>query len=553
VLFTGCATTGLTEKNLQILEKTPTAKTQRVARNERVTLTLQKPIAKLSSAPAEKALECDVAYSSLQAKGIKITPCNHYQIIQSEEDLWERIRQGFAMPNLDTPLASRRTRWYAARPEYMDRMVKRSSKYLYYIVEALEKRNMPTELALLPFVESAFNPNAVSHAKAAGMWQFIPSTGRLYDLDQNAFHDDRHNVLASTDAALDYLQKLYAMFGDWHLALAAYNWGEGRVTRAIRRNKRAGKPTSYVNLRMPKETRNYVPKLQAIKNIVVKPQTYHIDLPFIPNRPYFEIVSIKQDIDIEKVIQLAEIPMEDFLALNPSFKRPVIFAETNPQILLPKEQAQIFKTNLANDQRPLATWMAWRAPKTMSTKQVATKVGIDEAKLRKINDIPPRMLIKRGSVLTVPRPKAHSTNVAASIIDNSRIRLQREVSYTRRTIYARKGDTVKRMAKRYGVSARSLAKLNRLYVNSKLKNGQSLIVYLPKGTKTQKGNSLYTRTTVKAKSRDTVATVAKRYGVSAKSLAKLNKLKVNTRLKPGTPLIIYLHKKVLRRLAQAAQ
>ena len=182
---------------------------------------------------------------------------------QPPKELWDRIRRGFAMPDLQNELVTDREQWYASRPDYMQRMTERSSKYLFHIVEELERRQMPTELALLPYIESAFNPQAVSSAKAAGMWQFMPATGKYFDLKQNVFRDDRRDVLASTRAALDYLQKLYGMFGDWHLALAAYNWGEGSVGRAIAKNQKAGLGTSYSDLNMPAETRLYVPKLHT--------------------------------------------------------------------------------------------------------------------------------------------------------------------------------------------------------------------------------------------------------------------------------------------------
>ncbi|WP_043114745.1 transglycosylase SLT domain-containing protein, partial [Pseudacidovorax intermedius] len=183
-------------------------------------------------------------------------------------DMWDRIRRGFKMPDLDSDLVRDREQWYATRPDYIQRMTERSSKYIFHIVEELERRGMPTELALLPYIESAFNPQAVSSARATGMWQFMPATGNDYDLKQNLFRDDRRDVVASTRAALDYLQRLYTMFGDWQLALAAYNWGEGNVGRAIARNQKAGLPTGYADLKMPDETRYYVPKLQAVKNIV---------------------------------------------------------------------------------------------------------------------------------------------------------------------------------------------------------------------------------------------------------------------------------------------
>ncbi|HRH29560.1 MAG TPA: transglycosylase SLT domain-containing protein, partial [Aquabacterium sp.] len=202
-------------------------------------------------------------------------------------DLWGRVRRGFALPALETELVRDHERWYASRPDYVQRMVGRANRYLYHVVDEVERRQMPSELALLPFIESAFNPQAMSSARASGMWQFMPATGKDYELKQNPFRDDRRDLLASTRAALDYLQRLHRMFGDWHLALAAYNWGEGNVQRAIKRNISAGLPTDYLSLRMPDETRNYVPKLYAIRNIVAAPEALGLTLPVIENHPYF--------------------------------------------------------------------------------------------------------------------------------------------------------------------------------------------------------------------------------------------------------------------------
>ena len=220
-------------------------------------------------------------------------------------DLWARIRRGFAMEDLDTALVRQHERYYASRPDYVARMTERATLYLFHIVEEVERRGMPSELALLPFIESAFNPQAMSIARASGMWQFIPSTGRHYELTQNVFRDDRRDVLASTRAALDYLGKLHAMFGDWQLALAAYNWGEGSVQRAVASNRRAGKRTDYSSLRMPAETRNYLPKLQAMKNIIARPEAFSVALPAIENHPYFLSVPIERDIDVPLAARLA--------------------------------------------------------------------------------------------------------------------------------------------------------------------------------------------------------------------------------------------------------
>jgi len=200
-------------------------------------------------------------------------------------DLWQRLRKGFALPPFQNDLVTKWEQWYGSRPDYVQRMTERGGRYLFYILEEIERRGMPSDLALLPFIESAFNPQAVSSARASGMWQFMPATGRDFELRQNLFRDDRRDVLESTRAALDYLQRLATMFGgDWHLALAAYNWGQGNVQKAIARNRAAGQPAGYEDLRMPDETRNYVPKLQAVKNIVAQPQAYGLTLPALDDR-----------------------------------------------------------------------------------------------------------------------------------------------------------------------------------------------------------------------------------------------------------------------------
>ena len=245
--------------------------------------------------------------------------------IRAHDDLWARVRTGFRMTDLDNELVRKWEQWYASRPDYVQRMTERGGRYLFHIVNELERRNMPAELALLPFIESAFNPQAMSVARASGMWQFIPGTGRDFDLKQNIFRDDRRDVLASTRAALDYLQQLHGMFGDWHLALAAYNWGQGNVQRAIARNQKAGLAGDYTELRMPDETRNYVPKLQAVKNIVMRPQAFSLTLEPLKNHPYFISVALDRDIDVDRAAKLAGLPLDEFKALNPQlFERVAV-------------------------------------------------------------------------------------------------------------------------------------------------------------------------------------------------------------------------------------
>jgi membrane-bound lytic murein transglycosylase D len=360
---------------------------------------------------------------------LRRTPAQGDAVAQVDlpRDLWERIRRGFAMPDLQSELVTDREQWYAQRPDYIWRMTERSRKYLYHIVEEIEQRGMPTELALLPFVESAFNPQAVSTAKAMGMWQFMPATGRDFDLKQNAFRDDRRDVQASTRAALDYLQRLYNLFGDWHLALAAYNWGEGSVGRAISRNQKASLPTGYTDLSMPMETRFYVPKLQAIKNIIARPAQFSARLPDIPNHPYFQSVPLPRDMDVTVAAKLAEISVDDFRSLNPSAHRPVLLAAGTPQILLPWDNAEVFQRNYeAFGGGRLASWTAWVAPSTMKTAEAAKRVGMTDGEFRQLNDIPPRKLVRAGAVLLIPRRGADEPDVDPKIAENGQLSLAAE-------------------------------------------------------------------------------------------------------------------------------
>jgi membrane-bound lytic murein transglycosylase D len=395
-------------------------------------------------------------------------------------DIWERIRRGFAMPDLDDDFVRNREQWYASRPDYILRMTERSRPYLFHIVEELERRNMPTELALLPFIESAFNPNAVSSAKAAGMWQFMPATGKYFDLKQNLFRDERRDVLESTRAALDYLQKLYGMFGDWHLALAAYNWGEGSVGRALARNKAQGKPLTYSELNMPNETRYYVPKLQAVKNIVAQPEMFNTQLPLIQNHPFFKSVSIDRDIDVAVAARLAGISLEDFKTLNPSMNRPVILAAGTPQILLPWDNATSFEINLQNQSHQrLATWTAWQAPRTMKPDEAANLVNMPVDQLRSANGIPPNMMVKAGSTLLVHRKGQLDNDVTESIADNAQLALAPEIVLKRIMVTARKGDTLASLAARHGVSAANMVTWNKLKPHTSLSAGQRLAVLVP--------------------------------------------------------------------------
>jgi len=307
------------------------------------------------------------------------------------DDLWQRIRYGFAMPDLDNALVREKTGYYAARPDYLQRIFDRSRLYLHHIVEEIEKRGLPTELALLPMVESAFNPRAYSRAHASGIWQFIPGTGKRFELEQNWWYDERRDIVESTNAALDYLEKLYEMHGDWHLALASYNWGENAVARAIAKNRSAGKPTDYESLAMPAETRHYIPKLQALKNIIANPEPFGIGIGPIPNQPYFASVTKLRDIDVQLAARLAEMPVEEFLALNPGFSRPIIRASVTPRIVLPADKVDVFHDNLERlGDKSLVSWKTYYPKGGESFESIAKKHGMTVGQLKEVNGIPPR-------------------------------------------------------------------------------------------------------------------------------------------------------------------
>ena len=444
-------------------------------------------------APAAQPAPVTTPRNSIQPAPQPATAADEAPIVATrptnDADLWARIRRGYRMPDLQSELVTSQEQWYATRASYIGRMTERSNKYLYHIVEELERRNMPTELALLPFIESAFNPQAVSGTKAAGMWQFMPATGRDYALKQNIFRDDRRDVLASTRAALDYMQKLYRMFGDWHLALAAYNWGEGSVQRAIAKNQRDGLGLGYQDLSMPNETRNYVPKLQAVKNIVLTPSLFNAQLPEIPNHPYFQSIPLARDLDVALAAKLAEIKLDDFKQLNPSANKPVLFASLTKQILLPWDNAGIFERNLAIHNGQTAGWTVWTAPTTLNAADAARRVGMNEAQFREINRIPPRMLIKAGSTLLVPRGATQQKDVSEQVADNGQISFAPEIVLVKQSVKLRKATSLAALASKYNVSAASLAGWNKVSPAASFKAKQSVVLYLPKKIRTAGGKA----------------------------------------------------------------
>lgn len=323
--------------------------------------------------------------------------------VKQYPDVWHRVRSGFQMSRMDNKLVQDWENYYSSRPEYFAHMIANSSHFMYHIAEEVERRGMPLEIALLPMIESAFNPVAYSSAHAAGIWQFIPSTGKNYGLKQNGWYDGRRDVVAATGAALDYLQSLYSMFNDWELALASYNWGEGAVQRAVERNQTRGLPADYQSLSsMPAETRNYIPKLLAVKNIIADPARFGLTLAHVPNEPYFEVITVKRHIDVELAAKFAEMPLEEFKFLNPAHNRPVINADTAETIVLPRHKVQMFLANMAShEDQPLTRWQTHIVRAGERPETIAARYKMSVSELNEANGIGPRKRIATGQTLLV--------------------------------------------------------------------------------------------------------------------------------------------------------
>lgn len=385
------------------------------------------------------------------------------------DDVWERIRDGFAFPELNSPHVDYYVEWYSERPEYMERMTKRASKYLYYIVEELDRHDFPMEIALLPAIESAYKPRAYSHAHASGLWQFISATGRRYDLKQNWWYDGRRDVIAATDAAIRYLSVLRDQFnGDWFHALASYNGGERRVQRAIARNRSQGKPTGYEHLNLKRETMRYVPKLIAITKIVADPQKYGLTLTPIPNEPYFEVVEVGSQVDLGIVADAAGISTDELQQLNPGFRRWATDPTGPHRVLVPveaRERVVAKLDNLPSDQR--MRWARHEVRPGDTLSQIAQRYGITAQALRSSNGLS-GSLIRTGDTLVVPVSTASiaSNNTGGGQSDNPIVhRVQH-------------GDTLWGIARRYRVPLQQLQRWNEIASNDVLRLGQKIMVHL---------------------------------------------------------------------------
>lgn len=511
------------------------------------------------SSPAARVAEDDDEPVLKSASIISIEPASANEPLlkaindsgNPQRDLWERIRVGYALNELDTELVQENMMWYANRPDYVNRMVERSKRYLFYIVEEVERRGMPTEIALLPMIESAFNPKAYSRAKAAGIWQFIPSTGRTFGLQQNWWVDSRRDIMAATNAALDYLQKLHDMFGSWELALAGYNWGEGSVSRAIAKNRAKGLPTDYLSLRMPNETRHYVPRLMAVKKLILQPEAFNVDLGPLPNQPYFAQITLTEHIDVALAAKLAETTLEEFTSLNPHYNRPVIQAKQATTILLPVDKAEVFAENMENYNKPLVSWRPYQAKRGEKVDAIASRFGISVARLKEVNSIPLKnRRLAQGQTLLVPGTAKEATLATAAFTE---VKAMADEAPSGGRIYSvKKGDTLLGIAKKHGLDARQLKAWNnltsnRLALNQKLNLGPGKPA--PASAKVAKQGKSDTKSAAKATSKttrytvrrgDTLYSIAQRFDVEVDELRRWNKLPAKAKLMPGNKVTIYL-------------
>ncbi|OQX38807.1 MAG: lytic transglycosylase [Oceanospirillales bacterium LUC14_002_19_P2] len=453
-------------------------------------------------------------------------------------NLWDRIIPGLAM-NLDQddPRIRAELHYFRRHQGYFDRVINRASPYLYHIVGEVQERNMPMEMALLPVVESAYDPFAYSHGRAAGLWQFIPSTGRHYGLKQNWWYDGRRDILASTDAALDYLQELHEEFNDWELALAAYNAGRGTVASAIRKNRKKGKPTDFWSLNLPRETTAYVPRLIAISKIIRDSDTHNITVNTVANKPYFDVVETGQQIDLARAATLAKIDIDELYRLNPAFNRWATDPDGPHHLLVPVDKADHFRQVLAN--LPAERRLQWQRYTIRSgdslltiSKRYQTSVNL----IKEVNNLKSNTIVA-GKALLIPVPSEDSEAYALSAEQRKLARQSRSVSGRQKMQYQVKpGDSFWLIAKQYDVNVRALAKWNSMAPTDTLRAGQQLVIWTEPG----KGNSgIIRKVNYQVRNGDNLSLIAGRFNVKVNQIKQWNTLP-GKYLQPGQQLTLYV-------------
>ena len=461
--------------------------------------------------------------------------------IKPVTDLWQRIRVGYAIPQ---PSLHKKTQqqldWFVKHPEYMARVVERARPYLHYIVDQIEQRNMPLELALLPIVESGFQPFAYSHGRAAGLWQFIPGTGKAYGLEQNWWYDGRRDVIESTRAALDYLQKLHNDFGDWQLALAAYNCGEGTVGKAIWRNQQAGKPTDFWSLKLPKETSAYVPKLMAVAHLIQQPEQYNLSLSPIDNDPFLTVVETGSQIDLALAAKLAGTTTDEIYQLNPGYNRWATTPTGPHRLVLPLDKAAAFQLNLANlpaDER--VQWTRHKIKSGESLGVIAQHYKTTTAILKQANGLK-NNTIRAGRHLLIPVASGKPSDYPLTASQRLATRQNSSSGKGNKKIHTVKsGDTWWDLANTYKVNVKTLASWNGKAPGDTLHLGQKLVVWTK--NKTSAASSKNVRTVnYKIRNGDSLWKISQKFNVSVAQVREWNGLSDRTLLKPGQNLTLYV-------------
>ncbi len=473
------------------------------------------------------------------------------QLTNRETDAWKRIASGLQITrDISEKTTVSKLAWFARNQEYIDRVSDRASPYLYYIVEELDKRDMPLDLALLPIVESAYNPFAYSPSRASGIWQFIPGTGKHYGLKQNWWYDGRRDIVAATDAALNYLQKLHAEFnGDWLLALAAYNSGEGNVARAIRRNEKAGKPIDFFSLRLPRETRGYVPSLLAIAEIVSNPEKYKVTIKPIKNEQYFEQVDINSQIDLATAAELSGLSIEELYILNPGFNRWATDPIGPHRLLIPVKKVPVFENKLASlSSNDRIKWQRHKIKKGESLDRIATHYRTDVSTLKQINRLKGNT-IRTGNSLLIPTAQKPLKHYSLSL-DSRRYKGLKRSGDGQRYVYTiKRGDNLWDIGRHYGISVKQLCAWNDISSKSILRPGKKLEIWVEEETdktakvvhvasnKTTDSNPQHIRYQVLEG--DSLWRISQQFGISVKQIKKWNNLAKNRHIQPGQLLDIY--------------
>lgn len=468
---------------------------------------------------------------------------------KQNDDLWARLRDMFELDHsVDNPRVQQQLAWYSSHPKYIQRVVDRGSRYLYYIVDQLDRRNMPGELALLPIVESAFDPFAYSHGRAAGMWQFIPSTGKYFGLKQSWWHDQRRDIVASTDAALDYLERLSERFdGDYTLALASYNSGAGTVLNAIRDNSRHGKPTDFWSLQLPQETRVYVPKLIALAKIFADPAAYGISLEPIEDKPYFAVVDTGSQIDLAQAADLADVDIDEIYLLNPSYNRWATSPDGPHRLLVPSDHADTFRKGLAHiDPRKRVAWRNYRVVSGDNLNKIAKQFNTTTGVIQQVNNIH-GSFIKVGQRLLIPTAREGSKEYVLSAsqrLARKQARSGSHASGTRITHTVRSGDTFWDIARENGVSVRQLASWNGMAPGDPLLPGKKLVLWskAPRYAvaSTQRDRTMVRKVGYHVRKGDSLAAIASRFSVNVSDIASWNDLNTARYLQPGQSLVLYV-------------